>query len=356
MDTPEMTLGTVPAENAPKADPGTTEPPAPAEEEPASRRKKALLLLLVGLLAMVSLISIWYLLFRKPVTEIPLPVVPAAMPTYQGSLYDLSKPQAVAVSADGSRVFITQTGTSLDTVMMDLSGRQLGVLQPPADLIAQAHQLFVAVDPVTGDVWATDRFNGAVVVYSATGMYQRIFDQGVARANWQPLGIGFDKAGDLYVADVADSPTVIDVFGPDGTFLRSFGAGSSLNHPNGIAVAADGTVYVTDTGNGRLVVFDASGSQIGSVGRGVAVGNLGLPVGVAIDDHGRVQVVDSSAAMVQVYAPIEAGALGPAYMDSYGENGTGDGQLSFPNGLAADSRGRLFVADWGNDRLEVWSY
>src|SRR5512135_1871867 len=135
MDTPEMTLGTIPAEAAPKVEgPGTTEPPAPAEEEPASRRKKVLLLLLVGLLAMVSLISIWYLLFRKPVTEIPLPVVPPAMPTYQGSLYDLSKPQSVAVSADGSRVYITQTGTSFDTVMMDLAGRKLGVLQPPADL------------------------------------------------------------------------------------------------------------------------------------------------------------------------------------------------------------------------------
>lgn len=51
-----------------------------------------------------------------------------------------------------------------------------------------------------------------------------------------------------------------------------------------------------------------------------------------------------------------AGARGPAYIDSFGEKGTADGQLSFPNGLGADARGRLYVADWGNDRLQIWSY
>ena len=135
-----------------------------------------------------------------------------------------------------------------------------------------------------------------------------------------------------------------------------FGAGQSLDHPNGIAVAPDSTVYVTDTGNGRLLVFDPSGDRVGTVSRGVAPGNLGLPVGVVFDDHGRIAVVDSTAATVQLYAPIEAGASGPAYIDRFGEQGNADAQLSFPNGLAADGRGRLYVADWGNDRLEIWSY
>jgi DNA-binding beta-propeller fold protein YncE len=356
MDGPEMTLGTLP-QTTPAAEGEAPVPGAPeAEEERASRRKKAILLLLLLLLLVLVALSTWYLLFRKPVTEIPLPVAPATMPSYQGSLYQLSKPQDVAVSADGSRIYITQTGTTLDTVVMDLSGKQLAVLAPPTDLIPQPHQLFVAIDPLTGEIWTTDRFNGAVAVYSAAGSFERIFDQGVVRQYWQPLAIAFDKAGDLFIADVSSPNAVIDVFDPEGKFIRAFGQNDSLDHPNGIAIATNGDVYVADTGNGQLIVYDGSGTKIGVVGRGVGTGDLGMPVGVAFDDQGRVAVVDSAAGTVQVYAPMAAGDTRPAYLGSFAEDGSADAQLKFPNGLAADGRGRLFVADWGNDRLQIWSY
>jgi DNA-binding beta-propeller fold protein YncE len=349
MDTTDTTFATPPS-----AVPGEALPKV--SEEPAGRRKKILLLLLLLVLLVLTLLTAWYLLFRKPITEIANPLVDGAMPTYQGSLYDLSKPQGVAVSADGSRIVVTQTGTSLDTVLMDRQGAKLAVLKPPATIIVQAHQLFVAVDPVTSQIWASDRFNGAVVIYNADGTFVKIFDQGPALANWQPLGIGFDKAGRAYIADVSNGAAVIHVFGADGKLVRDFGGTSSLDHPNGIAVADDGTVYVTDTANGRLQVFDASGSRIGIVERGDAVGNLGLPVGIAFDDQGRILIADSSAAKVQAYAAMVAGAAGPRFINAFGEKGSGDANFSFPNGLAADGRGRVYVADWGNDRLEIWSY
>jgi DNA-binding beta-propeller fold protein YncE len=350
MDTPDATLGTLPAEAAPD------EPAPSAEEREASRRKKILLLLLLLILLILSLLSAWYLLFRKPITEIPNPFADPPMPTYQGSLFGLSKPQGVAVAADGAWMVVTETGTSLDTILMDRQGTKLAVLKPPANLVAQAHQLYAAIDPATGQIWTTDRFNGAVAIYGSDGKYVRIFDQGVALKNWQPLGIGFDKTGDVYIADVSNGPAVIHVFGTDGKLIRDFGGSSTLDHPNGIAVADDGTVYVTDTGNGRLQVFDASGNRIGMVDRGDSVGNLGLPVGIGFDDQGRILVADSSAAKVQVYAPIVAGESGPRFINAFGEKGSGDANFSFPNGLAADGRGRVYVADWGNDRLEIWSY
>jgi DNA-binding beta-propeller fold protein YncE len=351
MSMPDAALGTLRAE-------ATPDPPTPhVEQQAPSRRKWLLLLLLLVVLVLSALVSGWYLLFRKPLSEIPIPNVGVQpMPAYQTSLYNLTKPQDVAVSADGTRIVVTQTGTSLDTILMDQHGTNLAVLKPPASLVPQAHQLFVAIDPATGEVWTTDRFNGAVAVYGSDGRYLRIFDQGPALANWQPLGIGFDKAGDAYIADVSASPPVIHVFGVDGKLVRDVGGSSSLDHPNGIAVAGDGTVYVTDTGNGRLLVFDATGNQIGTVARGNAAGNLGLPVGIGFDDLGRILVVDSSGSTVQVYSPMVKGDAGPGYVGSFGENGSGDANLSFPNGLATDSRGRVYLADWGNDRLEIWSY
>ena len=347
MDTPDL---------APDAA-GEVVPAEPAEEEEEdNRRKRLLLLFLLIALGALILLSGWYLLFRKPITELPLVVTEQPMPTYQYSLYGLTKPQGVAVTADGSRIIVTQTGTSLDTLVLDRTGNQIGVLSPPANLVAKPHQLYPAINPVTNEVWTTDRYNGEVAIYGPDGTFLRIFDQGADLAGWQPLGIAFDAAGDAYISDVGGGTTVIRVFGADGKQIRTFGGSSSLDHPNGIAVAADGTAYVTDTANGRLQVFDASGNRIGLVERGQAEGNLGLPVGIGFDDNGRIQIADSSGSKVQVYAPIVAGEPAPRYINAFGEKGSGDANFSFPNGLAADGRGRVYVADWGNDRLEVWSY
>ncbi len=352
MGSSELTAGDVPAE--PGAD--APAPTTPDEEQPASRRKLIVLLLMLLLFLLLALIASWYLLFHKPLTQLPGVTAPEAMPTYQGSLYSLSKPQDVAVSTDATRIVVTQTGTSLDTVMLDRQGNKLGVLAPPTSDVPSPHQLFVAVDPVTGEFWTTDRYNGIVAVYNSSGKFEKVFDPGSALQDWAPLAIGFDKAGDAYVADVGKPAAVIHVFGPDGKELRSFGEGQSLDHPNGIAVADDGTTYVSDTGNGQLKIFDASGALVGAIDRGAADGNLGLPVGVGIDDQGRVLVVDSSSARVQAYSQLASGQHSPLYINAFGEKGSGDANFSYPNGLAADAQGRVYVADWGNDRLEIWGY
>jgi len=361
MSASDITLGAVPSDpTALPAEPGSPEPPAPeapAEEEKEDTRRRKLLLLLLFLVLLVTLfLSIWYLLFRKPITEIPLPIVPEAMPSYQYAFYDFTQPQDATVSADGSRIYVTQTGGSLETLMIDGHGATLGVLKPPATSVAEPAQLYVAINPLTNEVWATDRLNSAVFIYASDGTYLRTFDPGVSLDGWQPLGIGFDQHGNVYITDAGMGAPSVHEFAPDGSLVRTIGADASLDHPNGIAVAEDGTVYVTDTGNGRMLVFDTAGNLAGTVGRGNAVGDLGLPVGVAIDDRGHILVVDSSASAVQVYAPMQAGDRGPSYINAFGEKGTADGNLSFPNGLTVDARGRVYVADWGNDRLQVWSY
>lgn len=351
MDSTNITAGSLPNDSAEAPAPGSID-----EQPRASRRKLVVLLVLSLLFLVLALVASWYLLFRKPLTELPVVTMAEPMPTYQASLYNLSKPQSVAVSADATRFVITETGTPSDTVMFDRQGNKLAVLAPPKDLVATPHQLFVALDPATGEYWATDRFNGIVSIYSRTGAYERQFDPGTALRGWQPLAIAFDRTGNAYIVDVSNGAAVVHVFGVDGKEARSFGGGENLNHPNGIAIAADGTTYVADTGNGQLKVFDATGKLIGAVDRGASDGNLGLPVGVAIDDHNNVLVVDSSAARVQAYKPLAPGQDSPEYINAFGEKGTGDAALSYPNGLAADAQGRVYVADWGNDRLEIWGY
>ncbi len=360
MTTPDLTAGTLP-QDLPRDLPPAGAPPeaeTPPGEKDSRRRRKVLLIVLLGtLVSLLLIIALWYLIFRKPISILPIPPAPQAeVPAFSRAIYDLTQPLSVAVTADGGRLFVTQSAGTQETLMLDAGGTRLGVLKPPSTITGHATQQFVALDPVSGQVYASDRMAGAVYVYSAQGAFERRFEPGVALPGWQPLALAFDAKGDLFVSDVGGAAVRIHEFGRDGKLVRDFGATAGLSFPNGLAIDGSGRLYVSDTNNGRLLVFDSSGAQVGVVGRGPAAGELGLPVGIVIDDRDRVFVVDSVSQAVQVYRVLQAGQRGPAYLASFGREGTVDGAFEFPNGIALDARGRVYVADWNNNRVQVWSY
>jgi DNA-binding beta-propeller fold protein YncE len=342
--------------------PPTGVPPTdatPAEPRPTRRRRLRLLLaMLLGILLLaLALFGAWYLLFRKPITQLPLPnLEQGVMPGFSFAAYDLDKPLGIAVSADGSRIYVTQTGGGQETVVLDSRGNRVGELKPPTEVSARASQLYVAVDPMTGDVYATDRTAGRVYVYTADGTYRGVLAPTPDPGAWQPLGIAFDQHGNVYVSDAGGAFQSVRKLDRAGNVVLTIGAEGMLSFPNGIAVDPAGDIYVTDSNNGRLLVFDATGTKLGLVQRGPASGELSLPRGIAIDDQNHVYVVDAVGQGVQVYRPIGQGDLAPRYVNKFGTEGTVDGAFEFPNGIAVDSRGRIYVADWNNDRIQVWSY
>ncbi len=348
---------------APDIVPSPPDVPAPppvapkAEEMPPDRRRRLiLLLLLLGLLILLIIFAIWYLLFRQPVQNLIPNLDLTQPPSYQYSTYGVSKPLGVAVTADGSRMYVTQGGADESTVILDKSGNKLGVLAPPSSVTQQATQLYVAIDPKTGDVYATSRVMGAVYVYSADGTYKSTFAPGPTISVWQPLAIAFDASGDLYVADVAGDYQKVHVFRPDGTLLRDLGSPGLFQFPNGIGIDANGNVYVADSNNGHLVVFDKTGAQVAMIQRGTSDGELGNPRGVVVDGQGRVYVVDSVGQSVSIFRALQQGETAPTYQTKFGTEGTSDGAFEYPNGIALDGSGRIYVADWNNDRLQVWSF
>ena len=107
---------------------------------------------------------------------------------------------------------------------------------------------------------------------------------------------------ELFIADACTHR--IDVFDPDGHFLRSFGkpgrAAGELTYPYGLAMLADGTLMVAEFGNNRLQRFDQAGNSLGifgTIGRGP--GELQYPWAVA-GAQDRVFVLDSGNNRVQV--------------------------------------------------------
>ena len=137
--------------------------------------------------------------------------------------------------------------------------------------------------------------------------------------------------------------------------MRSIGAPKQLSFPNGIVVDKNGNIIVSDSNNGRLVVFNVAGKIVASINRGVGEGDVGLPRGEAVDDAGRLFVVDTSDHMVRVYTVGDPGKT-PAYVGSFGGEGQLDGTFEYPNGVATDTRAHIYVTDRENNRVQVWGY
>jgi sugar lactone lactonase YvrE len=67
-------------------------------------------------------------------------------------------------------------------------------------------------------------------------------------------------------------------------------------------------------------------------------------------------VVDTTGNALLVYRVLDGDDRAPEYLGVVGGQGIGDGQFIYPNGAATDARGRVYVADTMNDRIQVWSY
>ena len=174
-----------------------------------------------------------------------------------------------------------------------------------------------------------------------------------------PRGIAVDEAGNVYVADSGNHR--IQVFDSSGKFLTQWGSqgmeAGQFQDPWGIAVDQAGNVYVADTWNHRIQKFDAEGSfllQWGGYGAtgGAAVGDEGLfwgPRDVALDAAGNVYVTDTGNKRVQVFSP------DGQFLDQWGGFGVEDGLMDEPVGLAIDEEGNIYVADTWNQRVQKFA-
>ncbi len=394
----------------------TPMPEAEARQEAEeARRRKWLLLLLLLLLLLCCGCGLFYRYWTKPQ---PLPdLVPVAPeveypPHYLFSIYGVDRPVGVAVSPDGERIYVAETGGERLIKVFDAKGNLLDSFAPPETRPGERSPVYLAVD-ASGRVFVSDRLQHAIYVFDAEGQYldtildtsltlrefvskhaqeelspsavfsYNIFWQDVRyqpttdeapllmpapdRAAWAPLGLRFDQEGNLWVTDVAreanavhffpaealNSPTW-EEFSPD-TFR--FGAsGQELGqflYPNTAVRDSQGRVYVSDGNNGRISVWSAQGEYLFTFGAGSGEGALSLPRGAFIDEKDRLFIVDAVGQDVKVFSVAEEE---PVFLYLLGEYGLDDGQFNYPNDIAVDGSGRLYIADRENNRIQVWSY
>lgn len=174
------------------------------------------------------------------------------------------------------------------------------------------------------------------------------------------LGLAVDAADRIYVVDAIEG--AIQVFDASGNFLRMWGSasdtplGGEFFWASNIAVADDGSSYVTDQGTVSGIYghdvqrFDAAGGFLLKWGlHGAGTGELYHPFGIALDDAGHVYVADSVNQRIQKFD----GAGN--FLLAWGTPGSGPGQFSRPFGMDFDrSSGTLYVADGFNDRVQIF--
>ena len=334
---------------------GDGAPAAPSTKKGKRKRKVALLVIL---LVIFGLLFGWYLLNRKPLSELP-GLSLTKLPSYQFSIYGTTKPLGVAATASGDRIYVTESDGDRVVKVFNAKGKPVGTLKPPKSTGSSHIPVYVAINPTTQDVWVSDRVTASIYVYDAKGKYLRTFaPKGDLGGKFNPLGLAFGPDGTLYATDVRgpDSKTHrVVAFAPDGKLVRSMGTPGQLSFPNGIVVDSHGNIQVSDSNNGRLVVFNVAGKMLATISRGVGEGDLGLPRGAAVDDAGRLYVADTADHMVRVYT-IDKSKPTPTYIGSFGGEGQLDGTFEYPNGVATDTRARIYVTDRENNRVQVWGY
>ncbi len=367
----------------------------------------ALVLLLIGSGAILGR----YLLWPGPLPDLlPLPVDVNYKPHYLFSIYGVELPVGVAVSADGERIYVAESGGQREVKVLDRDGYFLDSLSPPYTQPAERAPVYLAVDPV-GRVYVTDRLQRAVFVYDAGGqmldallgpdltlseyvseqaaglepdgavayngfggsvLYQEagrgaeVFPAPNA-AGWAPLGVRLDGQGTMLLTNVAEGQHLVRQFPgemmlaanwlefdpPEFTFGTQGQGREQLLFPNTAVADSQGRIYVTDGNNGRISVWDQQGTFLFTFGRGVGEAALSLPRGAAIDGRDRLHVVDAVQQAVKVY---DVSGPEPRFVYAFGDWGTGDGQFNFPGDIALDRTGRLYIADRKNSRIQVWSY
>lgn len=192
----------------------------------------------------------------------------------------------------------------------------------------------------------------------------------------------------IYLYITLMQPTTIkapSVEGVDHQFtIYGFSSKDIIKKPHGVAVDKKGNIYITDSDNGRVLVFNRRGRPLSKIGKkGSGTGELTFPLGITVAPNGDIYVCDKVQSKIVVYDSKgklkkeikEMMPLSPTiykerlYVATYshivtydlkgnlitkwGTRGRNEGQFDFPGGVAVDRKGNVYVSDSNNTRVQA---
>jgi len=206
-----------------------------------------------------------------------------------------------------------------------------------------------------------------ITTIAGNGTQGNVDGTGIGASFYNPTGLAADTSGNVYVADFRNN--AIRKISPAGvvtTFAGSIAPGSnngtgayaSFFQPAGIAIDASGNLYVADANNNLIRKITLSGVVTTLAGSGAAGNTNGpasaatfnYPEGVAVDASGNVYVADYGNNLVRQISP--AGMVTTLAGNTTQGNTNGvdtTAEFSQPTGVAVDAAGNVYVADYGNN-------
>jgi DNA-binding beta-propeller fold protein YncE len=178
-------------------------------------------------------------------------------------------------------------------------------------------------------------------------------------------GIAVDSSGYVYVTEYGNQR--VQKFTSNGIFVAKWGCGGTgdgqFYKPYDIAFDSSGNAYVTDLQNNRVQKFTSDGQFVTKWGSyGTGDGQFRSPRSIAVDGSGNVYVLEDYfgggyVEMVQFRVQKFTSSNGISYefMTKWGSWGTGDGQFVYPSGIAVDGSNYVYVADYGNNRIQKFT-
>lgn len=256
------------------------------------------------------------------------------------------KPYGISTDSQG-RIYVTDNGQATVFVLdrerhavsyIGLDGQPR--LQQPMGITVDAKDR----------VWLADA--GAQRVYAFDSQLKLRAVLGKKGELMNPVGVATDLSRNrLYVADskqhcivVYDTETGL-MAGKFGK--RGFGDGE-FNFPTDLTVSNDGRIYVADTMNRRIQVFDPQYKLVDKFGaEGVAWGQFHKPKSVALDRYQNIYVVDADFCNFQIFDQKKR------LLMFLGEFGDAPGQFAVPKQIHIDANNFLYVVDQSNGRIQI---
>jgi sugar lactone lactonase YvrE len=319
---------------------------------------------------------------RKVVNASAAPRLPTAAPVFSEPSGTHATPQIVSITdtTPGAAIYITLDGATPTAI----SGGYSGPIDISGSVTVKAIAIapgYLASAPATAAYTITNPSGGIIETLAGDGVYGYTGDSGGATKAeiGYPSAVALDSTGNIYFADsayevirkVTAATGIITTVAGNGTSGYrgdgSLATAAELSNPSSIAVDRQGNLYIADTNNSAIRKVTAATGKISSMtGSGVcepvvsgvpaAMATLCYPQGVALDSAGDLFIADTGNDIIrEISAQTLTIATVAGTAQSIGFSGDGGlatkAKLEDPSGVTLDSAGNLYIADGDNSRV-----
>ena len=216
-------------------------------------------------------------------------------------------------------------------------GKAKGQFEGPCD---------IATNEQTGNIAVADAKNNSVQLFSSDGLYLSECDKrGPGKEELtSPISVGFTRSGDLVIIRLASCEILH--FSESDHLVRKKIPSKHLKDPRFMSVTCDDQMVVCDWGDNRVKVLSPDGTKLLQTFRAP---DCDESPWFAVYHQDKLFVCYGLDHVVKVFNK------DGKFQQNIGTIGSGDGQLSYPTGIAIDKFNNLVVCDSGNQRLQVFT-